>query len=95
MHFILLDCDSCLIAFSTCRREATLLLLPLLLQARGVFDPLLLPPGQRGKVCSPLFLLSSPFVEGSVWLICILIYYSPAAVAWNIRVVWLTLVAIA
>lgn len=56
-------------------------LLPLLLQARGVLDPLLLLLGQRGKLCSPLFLLSSPFVEDSVWLICILIYYSLAAVA--------------
>lgn len=60
-----------------------------------MLDPLLLLLGQSGKVCSPLFLLSSPFVEGSVWLICILIYYSPAAVAWNICVVWLTLVAVA
>lgn len=67
----------------------------LLLQAGGALDPLLLLPGQRGKLCSPLLLLSSPFVNGSVWLVCILIYCSLSAVAWSICVVWLTLVAIA
>lgn len=72
-----------------------LLLLPLLLQSGGALDPVpVLLLGQRGKMCSAFFLLSSPFVKGSVWLNYILCY-SPAAVAWNICVVWLTLVAIA
>lgn len=68
-----------------------MLLLPLLLQAGGALDPVaVLLLGQRGKMCSLFFLLSSPFVKGSVWLNCIL-YYSPAAVTWNICVLWLTL----